>query len=115
MDTKLIYLASPYTAKTQAERELRYQLAVHATACLLAKGYRVFSPIAYTHPIDQYLAIPSDVWYEMDHVYLQRCDVLWVLTLPGWAQSKGIQHEIDMATQLGKPVQYISYEEAVGP
>jgi hypothetical protein len=42
---------------------------------------------------------------------LARCDEVVVLTLAGWRESVGVQTEIRIAAELGKPVQYVAPDE----
>jgi len=113
--SKLIYLASPYTSKSQALTKLRVELVVHAVAGLLKKGALVFSPIVNSHCVDAYLGTCPELWYAIDTKYMDRCDELWVLMLPGWERSAGIKKEIEYAKQKGMPIRYISYQDCVDP
>ena len=42
---------------------------------------------------------------------VNKCDVLAVLTLPGWRESIGVTYEINLALELGKTVKYIKLNE----
>jgi len=43
-------------------------------------------------------------WREYDRAFLEMCSEVWVLTLDGWRESHGVQAEIELARELGKPV-----------
>jgi nucleoside 2-deoxyribosyltransferase len=104
----MIYLASPYSHRDVHVREWRFQQACRAAAALLRAGLTVFSPIAHSHPIAQHgMPMSWEFWSRMDREYLSRCDVLAVLTLPGWRESVGVQAEIALAQELGLPVVYV--------
>jgi nucleoside 2-deoxyribosyltransferase len=105
----MIYLASPYTHSDVHVREWRFREACRAAAALLRAGITVFSPIAHSHPIAAF-GMPTswDFWSQVDREYLSRCDVLAVLTLPGWRESVGVQAEIGLAGQLGLPVVFVA-------
>jgi hypothetical protein len=45
---------------------------------------------------------------------LNRCDVLFVLMLPGWIDSDGLQGEIAFAKQKGMPIIYIDEDLKIG-
>lgn len=45
---------------------------------------------------------------------LTRCDEVVVLMLPGWETSVGVRDEIAVARELGKPVRFLSEDEATG-
>lgn len=104
---KLYYLASPYTHPDEATRMSRFEAVSKLAADLLTVGVFTFSPIAYSHPMVKY-QLPSDwgFWEEYDTVFLQRCDGLIVLQLPGWETSVGVQAEIRIAKQLNLKIYF---------
>lgn len=104
----MIYLASPYTHPDPAVREQRYRAACRVTASLIEAGDIVFSPIVHSHPMADY-GLPSTwgFWRRQDQAFLERCDEVVVLTLDGWGESAGVQGEIGIAHELGKPVRYL--------
>jgi nucleoside 2-deoxyribosyltransferase len=105
----MIYLASPYSHDSHFVRQHRFEAACRAAAALLKAGVAVFSPIAHSHPICRF-GLPSDwrFWARLDREYLERCDVLAVLTIHGWQESVGVQAEIKLAGELGIPVVYVA-------
>ena len=110
---KLIYLASPYS-KYPEGRQKAFEEVCAKTAELMQIGYKVFSPIAHSHPIEQYGKIPSsvgthDFWLRQDFAILDMSDELWVYKMPGWEDSYGVNAEIERAKDLDIPVKYISY------
>ncbi len=104
----MIYLASPYTHANPIIREQRFRAACRATAALIKAGAVVFSPIAHSHALAEH-GLPTDwrFWERFDRAYLARCDQLVVLMLEGWKASVGVQAEIAIARELGKPVSYL--------
>lgn len=67
MDKKpLIYLASPYSHEDASVRQERYEIVSRVTALLISRGYVVFSPIAYSHPLNERIDIPVEDWYRFD-------------------------------------------------
>ena len=111
----MIYLASAYSHPDPAVREQRFRDACRAAARLMRAGHVVFSPIAHGHPIALH-GLPTDwmFWEPFDRHHLERCDEVIVLTLDGWRESAGVQAEIRIATELGKPVRYLAPEDAAG-
>lgn len=105
---KLIYLASPYSHPDPAVRELRYEHACAATAGLMRRGLHVYSPIVHSHPLVKY-ELPTDweYWQAHDIAMLHRCQELYVLTLDGWMESKGVRAEIAEASLLELPTVYL--------
>lgn len=104
----MIYLASPYTHPDYRVRQWRFRQACRAAADLLRAGVSVFSPIAHSHPI-ACCGVPTnwEFWSKVDREYLTRCDVLAVLTLPGWRESVGVQAEMKLAVELHLPVVFV--------
>jgi len=104
----VIYLCSPYTDSSPAVREQRYQAACRQAAEMLRCGILVFSPIAYTHGIAAHgLPLEWPFWERFDRAFLEMCSEVWVLTLDGWRESKGVQAEIALARELGKAVMLV--------
>ncbi len=101
----MIYLANPYTHPDPAMREARFKAACRQAAEMFRCGIPVFSPIAYSHAIAAHdLPLEWEFWERFDRVFLETCDEVWVLTLDGWRESRGVQAEIALAHELGKPV-----------
>ena len=76
---------------------------------MLKKGLMVYSPIVHSVPIaacglDD---MDHDFWMHVDKPYLEWCDMVMVLTLDGWCQSRGVNMEIATARVMGKPVSFI--------
>lgn len=109
----MIYLASPYSHPDPAVREQRFRAACRAAVALLHAGQVVFSPITHSHPLAQH-GLPENwqFWERYDRAFLERCDEVVVLTLDGWEESVGVQAEILIARELGKPVRYVAPEDA---
>ncbi len=123
---KLAYLAAPYSGGGGREtRDKRFNDITTAAAWLINSSYSsnttVISPITHNHKIEEILGVfdggsPSgEFWYNYDASILFRCDVLWVLCLPGWEASKGVAIEISIAQQTGKPIYYFNYHEGKEP
>lgn len=105
----LIYLASPYSAPEFGTREARYHLACRAAAKLMMNGAVVFSPIAHSHPIEAWFPEIKDGewWLRQDVAILRHCARLVVLRLDGWERSKGVAREVELAHELGIPVDFL--------
>lgn len=85
----MIYLASPYSHPDADVRVQRFDDVCRAAATLMRAGIVVFSPIAHSHPIAQF-GMPTnwEFWSHLDREFLARCDMLAVLTLPGWGERR---------------------------
>jgi hypothetical protein len=111
----MIYLASPYSHPDPQVREKRFEAACRAAAELLRQGQSVFAPICHSHPICEYgLPLDWQFWQPHDRRFLETCDEIVVLMLAGWEESVGVQAEIAIARELGKPVRLLAAESQTG-
>lgn len=115
----VIYVASPYSHPDDAERERRFRAVCLYCGMLMQDGCHVYSPIAHSHPIASLCSIPTpwDYWKELDEKMLAMCSAVYVLMLPGWAESKGVAAEVEIARTCGKMITHIPegvdfYEQA---
>jgi hypothetical protein len=123
----MIYVASPYSTplaepQATAVRNQRYRLAVKFVGFLVQQGLPAFSPIAYFHPYAEGLKLATDAayWHEINMSFLRRAEVVFVLRLPGWDQSKGVQMETKLAKAACIPIVHWAdkgdrYEQLSGP
>lgn len=113
----LTYLAVPYTNRCHSEiedMEHRRFEAINIAASYLIRSsaikYPVFSPISMTHPIVTHCEKMKnqesgwEFWKEADLTYLRMSSLMIVLTLGGWADSVGVQSELETAEHLGIPI-----------
>jgi nucleoside 2-deoxyribosyltransferase len=109
----MIYLASPYSDPDLVIREQRFHEVCKFAALLTSNGALVFSPIAHSHPIAQYMdkSHKFDFWSRFDLWMLERCEVMMILTLPGWEKSEGIKAEISFAREQGIPIVHLGVAE----
>ena len=105
---KRIYLASPYSG-TKAQEIERYRWACQMAAAIIKDGHCVFSPIAHSHGIAVHGGLSGDhgAWMRQNQEWMDWADELWVLTLDGWKESKGVAWEIERAESINKPVRYM--------
>lgn len=102
----LLYLATPYS-RYPGGIERAFQDAAELAARLLTAGYRVYSPIAHTHPIAIHGGLdPLDhtIWLPFDETMMLAADAILVAHMEGWQASKGIAHEIAFFRDHGKPI-----------
>ncbi len=102
----MIYLASPYSDNNMHTRNLRFRAALRAAASLMDRGDLVISPIVYGHIAEQKMEQqwPYQYWMDWSKNMLSHCTRLYVLTIPGWRDSKGVEVEVKLAVELSKPV-----------
>lgn len=107
---KRIYLACPYTDKDPHVVDSRVYAADIIAGVLMEKGCCVFSPLSHSHPIAAKMKrdnFDHNFWLNQDLPFLVWADIMVVLGLTGWRESKGISREIVEARALGKPVRLI--------
>jgi hypothetical protein len=100
-----IYLAGPYSG----QEEHSFRCLTYLTGRLQKLGHVVFSPVTHSHPVARSQSMPTDheFWMDQDLPFLQAwADELWVLKLPGWEESKGVQEEIRTAEEQCLTVRY---------
>ena len=108
----MIYLASPYTAPSWIDRLGRYHQACKAAAQLMEHGHVVFSPIAHSHGIAQFMvANDHDFWMSQDLPFLRQAEKMIVLKLPGWEDSRGVAAEMAFAEYLGIPIEFMEWDQ----
>lgn len=105
----MIYLASPYSHPNRSVMESRFRQARLYVGVRLAGGEPVFSPIVYGHQFAEEFAFPTDAnsWAKVNDDFIRSSSAVEVLMLDGWKQSIGVNYEISLAQQLGKPVRYV--------
>jgi len=104
-----VYLATPYSHPDPAVREARFQAVNTVAAKLMQDGHHVYSPISHTHPIALAGDLPKgwDFWEAYDRTFIEWAEEVHVYLADGWQESKGVQAEMKIAIELGRPVRYI--------
>ncbi len=97
----MIYVASPYTHKSERVMQERYKAVCKFCARMVLQDKYVFSPIVHWHFIATVYELPRDAawWRKLNEDYLISSTDLWVLELPGWRESKGVKREITFAME----------------
>lgn len=105
-----IYIASPYSINANAQlRQERYEYSLMKSIEFTLKGLPVFSPIVHSHPMSLAANMPCtfDFWKDLDCLYIDSCDQMYVLMMEGWKESIGVQFEIQYAKSKGIPITYV--------
>jgi len=107
-----VYLGAPYSNPNPLWMKLRFELINIAAMQLILDGFVVFSPISHSHPIastssDKQAVQNYDLWLGQDNHFMEWADVLVVLELPGWRDSKGLKYEMEWFYKHNKPVAYL--------
>jgi len=91
-------------------------------------GYNVFSPITHSHSLSQQCKLPTtwEFWLEQDREFVIWADELYIVVISDYfipntqgigyengikfiENSVGVQGEILIATEHGKPIKYVMY------
>lgn len=102
----LVYVASPFSHSSARIRFNRRMAAIDFGAWLLARGEFPFVPIAFIPPLAEVHDLPlSDApWRAFNEAFQSHCSALYVLCIPGWAESLGVSREHQFAKSLSQPV-----------
>jgi hypothetical protein len=105
-----IYLAGPYTHEDTLVREIRFLEAVRATSHVINKLHiNAFGTIVHSHPIATRYSMPVEweFWADYDEALISHAVELWVIAIPGFTNSMGVQTELKIAQRLGKVVRWL--------
>jgi len=113
-----IYLACPYSTDDDNLRQERVNIVTEISAKLINLGHIIFSPISYGQLMVDCIPSLKDreetFWWKLDFTFLRMCSKVWVLTLEGWKESRGVQKEIQLAKDLKIPIVYLSITDNLG-
>lgn len=76
---------------------------------LMLSGLVVFCPIAQGHPIAVRSELPTDwdYWKQFCHEFIAASSKVMVAMMNGWQESRGVAAEVEIAKELGIPVEYL--------
>lgn len=106
----MIYVAAPYSHTDPEVVKQRMVMFARVMAKIIEDGKHPVSPL-----MNHFLADKVEInfplswafWEEYSYQLLTRCDIVYVITMPGWQESAGVQGEIALAVSMGTPVEYI--------
>lgn len=103
------YVASPYTTDDREQQAAWIDATMRYCRDSFLENEPVYSPIVHWEGIADIYNLPTDAaaWSVQNRAMLRAADVLIVLCLPGWENSKGIAMEIEWAKELEKDVIYV--------
>ena len=102
----LVYVAAPYAHEDENITKNRIMQSGQYTAHLMNSGYTVFSPVNYGDALGHYMT-DSNKWFKQYASLLRRSDVLHVLKISGWEDSKGVQADLEIAKLHKIPVYFV--------
>jgi len=100
-----IYIALPYTGI----EELSFKTANDAMEVFVRMRHAVYSPISQSHAVAINNGLPGDweFWKHQNLPFIPLCDLVVVITLPGWRESVGVTAEIEHAKKNGIRIDYV--------
>jgi hypothetical protein len=106
----VIFLSSPYTDVDPVVVARRVAAARAVATGMMNENpdELVFSLIVYAHDMTT-LGLPNtyEFWDAVVREMIQKSRLVVVITsIPGWETSPGVKNEIQIANQLGVPVEY---------
>lgn len=110
----LIYVCSPYRAKSRGERKRNIEYAEQLTRLAVFSGGTPVTPHLYmTKALDDRDPLEREIGMAAGRRILLHCDEIWVGRKYGI--SEGMRAEIELATEAGIPVKIVNtydHEEA---
>ena len=110
-----IYLASPYSSKSESVRRCRVKRAARLAWALNAHGTTVYAPIVHGQGLVDNLRKErvccewEPTWRKISFDMLEAAEAVIVdARHPSWLSSTGVQAEIKRAHEVNKPVAYIT-------
>lgn len=112
----ITYIATPYTHKSKAVMQARYEQVNAYSAHLMQQGVIVFSPISHTHPIavQHSLPVAYEFWQKHCETFVRACGAMHVLAQDGWTCSVGVEAEMRLAKSSGIPIKIIKRDARSG-
>ena len=112
----LNFVSAPYTHKDQDVVEWRIQTFVEEMTRQIQMGRHPVSPLMNhllkdRSKLEFPFPLTWDYWKDYSLKLLSKCDYISVLMFPGWEDSKGVESELEMALNLGIPVEYVRRPE----
>lgn len=111
----MIYIASPYSSPIPEAHRLRFEKVRAFTVHCLREGLTAFSPIVYAHEIALGSSLPTTAayWMRFNNDILRHAEGMFVYMIHGWAESKGVTMERNLAKALGIPIAYYNEDFTV--
>ena len=105
------YVGTPYT-KYEEGLDAAFRHACLACAQLIKMGYKVYCPIAHTHPVAIHGGInprAHGIWMPNDEPLMFYAKGLIVVQMPGWDMSYGLSEEIEAFEKWGRPILWVKW------
>ena len=97
------YLATPYSRYPHGLRAA-WQEACRNAAILAEAGVPIFSPIAMTYGMENYLNKDHAFWMGVDRPMMESAKGCIMCRMQSWDVSRGMAQELQIFQEAGKPV-----------
>ncbi len=115
---KVVYLCSPYSYKSKFRFisflvRLYREYKISKIAAALTETYKValICPITTSHRLAKFMKNPGtsfEAWKDIDLAFVESSHEVWVVDMPGYLESIGVQAEILHAIKHKKTIRYIN-------
>ena len=103
MESKICYVAGPYTAPDSLQIESNILEAKFAVREVIDAGMIPLAPTLCTARFDWYMPdVCAEWWYGATLELLKRCDAIWLFG--HWEKSVGAKLEVKYAFEHGMPI-----------
>ena len=107
---KYTYITAPFWHEDYDIRHLRYRCVTQTAGKLIETGESIFSPITHSYMFK--LKGNLDKWshddmLNFDKAILENASKIYILTLPGWKESKGVNMELVFAASCKPPKEIV--------
>lgn len=105
----MIYLAAPYSNADDKDARMNHFVKFAGDYMMLHPGTHMISPLLHHWTLKQVPNMGTDYnyWKDFSRDLLSRCDILMVLTYPGWGSSSGVLDEIECAKESFKEIRFV--------
>jgi len=103
------YLASPFSSPDPLVEWSRYMEARRAVAGLARLRIWAYSPIVHWFEVAREFKLPTDAafWQDANRAMICSSRGVYVLMLPGWKESVGVNQEVALAETMRLPIRYL--------
>lgn len=104
-----IYLASPYTHPDPKVMDARFDAVLESFVSLIRRRIWAYSPIVHCHTAALTHTLPRDIdfWQDYNRAMIIPASKFTILTLDGWAESRGVAWEVELARLHNIPIDYM--------
>jgi hypothetical protein len=105
----LVYLSAPYSSIQDKCTLMNAIMKASGEYMVQHPGEFVVTPLANHFSLEHVPDLGTDweFWKDYSTALMEKCGKVIVLTIPGWGRSTGVDAEINLATDLGIPVDFL--------